>query len=302
LRKKESKNTGNDSFFKKSARLLLPPIVLKLRNSFKNARQEKEISDAPSEVYGWSGNFGSWEDAKKQCSGYDSDIIIEKVKNSLLKVKNGEAVHERDSVLFNEITYSFPLLAALMWVAARKDGKLNVLDFGGSLGSTYFQNRLFLKDLSEVNWNIVEQEKFIIEGKKNFESSKLRFYRSVEDCLEENKPDVVLLSGVLQYLEKPYEFLRNLEQFDFEYIFIARTAFFDEFDDILTIQKVPPAIYDASYPAWFFSEEKFLNYIKERKYEIMLEFDDSMGLSIVLENRIKVFWSGYILKNRNGEV
>jgi hypothetical protein len=27
-------------------------------------------------IYGWHGNFDTWEDAKNRCTGYDSDLII----------------------------------------------------------------------------------------------------------------------------------------------------------------------------------------------------------------------------------
>ena len=39
--------------------------------------------------------------------------------------------------------YQFPLLSGLLYAAAR-DGGLSVVDFGGALGSTYFQCRDFL--------------------------------------------------------------------------------------------------------------------------------------------------------------
>ena len=80
--------------------------------------------------YGWFGNYSSWQDAKKDSVGYDSDLILEKVKNSLLKVKNGEAIYERDSILFDKMEYSWPLLAALLWIANKNMAKLNIIDFG----------------------------------------------------------------------------------------------------------------------------------------------------------------------------
>ena len=61
----------------------------------------------------WAGDFASWEEAQSNCSGYDSDIILEKCRNALLKVKNKEAVYERDSVLFDKIQYSWGLLAGI---------------------------------------------------------------------------------------------------------------------------------------------------------------------------------------------
>ena len=74
----------------------------------------------------WSGNYTSWAEAQKVSTGYDSQAILEKVKDALLKVKNGEAVYERDSVIFDEIQYSWPLLAGLMWIAAQSGGELNI--------------------------------------------------------------------------------------------------------------------------------------------------------------------------------
>lgn len=53
-----------------------------------------------------SGYYNSWIEAVAASTGYDTDLILEKTKAALLKVKNGEAIYERDSVLFNEIQYT----------------------------------------------------------------------------------------------------------------------------------------------------------------------------------------------------
>ena len=45
------------------------------------------------------GDFPSWEEARKQSTSYDSDVIFERVRDAALKVKNGEAVYEGNSVL-----------------------------------------------------------------------------------------------------------------------------------------------------------------------------------------------------------
>ena len=56
------------------------------------------------------------------------------------KVKNGETVYERDSVIFDQIEYSWPVLTGLMCAAAQNSGCLKVLDFGCSLGSSNLEN------------------------------------------------------------------------------------------------------------------------------------------------------------------
>jgi len=89
---------------------LIPPIMLEAVRKLKNNK------------YGWHGDYKSWQEAQSISSGYDSDEILQKVRSSLLKVKNGEAVYERDSVIFDEVQYSWPLLAGLMFAAAKSGG------------------------------------------------------------------------------------------------------------------------------------------------------------------------------------
>ena len=220
--------------------------------------------------YGWRGNYNSWDVAKQKCSGYDSPSILKIVKDSALQVKNGAALYERDSVLFNTPYYTYPLITSLLWAAIRNEGKLNVLDFGGSLGSTYFHNARFLGSINELNWCIVEQANYTEAGKAHFSSERLHFFNSINKCYDSYKIDVVLLSSVLQYVEKPYNLLDELIAFKPSFIIIDRTPFIDEKDRI-TIQKVHPKIYKASYPCWFFNKKKFMDHMSQQ-YELILEF------------------------------
>lgn len=222
--------------------------------------------------YGYFGQYGSWAEAKSQCSGYDSDIIIEKVKDSALKVKNGQAAYERDSVIFGKIEYSWPLLAALLWIASKKNNFLNVLDFGGSLGTSYFQNKHFL-DHIKMNWGIVEQEKFVDYGKKLFEDERLHFYKTVEEYTSRQKPDIVLMSSSIQYIEEPFKELSNIISHKPPFILFDTTPFMKTKEDIITIQKVPPKIYDASYPVWIFSKDKFISFFTGNNYRLVADFN-----------------------------
>lgn len=221
--------------------------------------------------YGWHGNYASWEEAVKLSSGYNSPEILEKVVVSARTIKSGLAVYERDSVLFNKIEYSFPVLSGLLWVAVQNNNRLNVLDFGGSLGSSYYQNRKLLDSLNEINWCIVEQPNFAEIGREEFATEQLHFFNSISDCTEKYNIDIILLSSVLQYLEEPGKFLEDLKSRRIKYLLIDRTPFVDSYDRI-TIQKVHPAIYKATYPCWFFNKEKFIANLCS-DYELVLEFD-----------------------------
>ena len=126
---------------KSTLKSVIPPILI---SCYRKIFPKKE------KIGMWSGNYTSWQEAKANCTGYDAANILEKCKNALLKVKNGEAAYERDSVLFNQIQYSWGLLAGLQKAALENNGNLCVLDFGGSLGSTYFQNKAFLSSLKKL--------------------------------------------------------------------------------------------------------------------------------------------------------
>lgn len=245
--------------FKKVIVNILPPFLYYLlANLFNNK---------------WRGNFHTWKVAESKTIGYNSEVILKNVRESLYKVKTGISIYERDSVLFDEIHYSWPLLTGILLASAKSNGKIHVLDFGGSLGSTYFQNKKFLDCFDDVVWCIVEQKHFIKIGKQDFEDDRLKFYLSVEDCLKEQSINILLLSSVIEYIEKPYELLKKLNTLlKVDYILIDRTPFIDG-EDKIVIQTVPSSIYKASYPCHLFNLDKFKQFFSSNGYFLLEEFD-----------------------------
>jgi putative methyltransferase (TIGR04325 family) len=244
--------------------------------------------------YGWSGNYKTWQEALSLSKGYDASAILEKVKSAALKVKTGQAVYERDSVIFDKVQYSWPLLAILMKIAVANNHKLNIIDFGGSLGSSYFQNRDFLSVLKDVQWNVVEQKHFADTGKDLFSDEHLHFYDDLTDCANKTHCNVLLASSVLQYLEDPFAMVKKITAMDFEYIILDRTAFINLHDHIITVQRVPPEIYEASYPAWFFNYDKLLSLFSE-KYSVIADFENGFTAPMKLNNA-DASWSGIFFK------
>jgi putative methyltransferase (TIGR04325 family) len=247
--------------FKLALKEIIPPFFEKVYKSFKY--QEK---------YGFFGNYSSWEAAKQASTGYEADIILEKTRTAMLKVKTGEVPYARDSVCFNKVEYFFPLLASLLKIALANQDHLSVLDFGGSLGTSYYQCKPFLEDLKVLKWSIVEQTQFIECGKREFENEELKFYPDIPTCLQSETPNVILISSVLPYLPDPYQFLKDVINYQFPYIIIDRTGFTLQGGDHLTVQRVNPKIYEASYPAWFLDERKFLDIFTD-KYKLITDFD-----------------------------
>ena len=232
--------------------------------------------------WGWFGDFPNWQAAQATCGGYDSNEIIEKVRASALKVKNGEAAFERDSVLFFEEENDKNLLKCLENVAnslqkaesidnttvtvsgalslrgtKQPEGSLRIIDFGGSLGSTYFQHQKALKKYPNLIWCVVEQPHFVEIGKREFETENLYFEYTLQAAFERFKPHFFLLNSVLQYIEKPYHLLKEVENLKIPYILIQRTPMIDDTQDRITQQIAHPSVYKASYASWVFGEKYF---------------------------------------------
>lgn len=243
----------------------------------------------------YSGRYDDWASASKSATGYDADLILERVKQASLEVLAGRAIFERDSVLFNEVQHSFPLLAGLLRAAVENGGRLSVLDFGGSLGSSYFQCRDFLSGLDYLNWNVVEQPHFVRCGRESIKSEQLKFYFTIDEVLMENRPNVVLLSSVLQYLPDPYSILSEVMQSKIDYLIVDRTPFSNVPYDAITVQHVPPSIYPASYPCRIFCKQAFLEHLSSR-YDIVAEFDNSEGSAMA--GGVKFTFGGMILRRK----
>ena len=224
----------------------------------------------------FDGNFQNWGEASQHATGYDTDAILVKVLEATLKVKCGEAAYERDSVAFDQIEYAWPVLAGLMFAAARNKGSLSVLDFGGALGSTYFQHRRFLEGLIDVRWNVVEQAHYVERGNSLIAEGPLRFYSDIAACIAEQAPNVVLLSSVLQYLPDPLGILQELDRVGAAVMLIDRTPFTILPENRLLVQHVPASIYPASYPMWVFSDSNLLGHLSQH-WSVVSRYDAPEG-------------------------
>jgi putative methyltransferase (TIGR04325 family) len=244
----------------------------------------------------FEGSYENWEDAFADCTGYDAESILANVLKASLKVKRGEAVYERDSVLFDSVEYSWPVTAGLMLAAAQNAGRLDLIDFGGALGSSYFQNQVFLNELTHIRWSVIEQLHYVRAGREHIADENLRFYETSEQCLLENQPNAVLFSGVLQYLPEPRLVVDSFAKLGVDYLIIDRTPFLvNEEASLIKVQRVPSSIYAASYPCWFFNMTDFIQSIEILGYKKIVIFNSLDKLSDL------AIWQGLIFKRTNNK-
>lgn len=252
----------------------------------------------------YSGIYATWQEAQQNARGYDAPEIIAKVFDATRKVIAGEAVFERDSLLFQYEEYHYPLLFAL-YRTAIATGRLHVLDFGGALGSTFRQHLRLLRAAGcDLSWNVVEQAGFVAAAKRLDLEQELHFHHSIEEASAHQQIDTILFSSVLQYLEDPSDVLRQAA--GFRYLIVDRhPEFCERTQGLLTVQEVSEPIYDASYPVRIWGKNELRDRLKQDyllRDEWVSEIDRRQCLKEMNGRRNFIQDIGMFWEKRTGEI
>lgn len=244
----------------------------------------------------YTGPYHNWVQAQQCSSGYDDRHILEKAVQTQNQVVAGKATYERDTRLFYREAYNDQLLKVIdMASTAQSDSALNIIDFGGALGSSYFQHRKALNALGAFCWNVIEQEIFVDKGQQLYQSSELKFYKEVTEIEHYSSAQLLILSSVLQYLEDPFTLLGKIAEIRPLFIFIDRTPFIENPQSLISVQHVPATIYKASYPCWLFSETEIINQLS-KDYQLVSNFEALDGK--VRSGPFEITNRGFILAQR----
>lgn len=196
---------------------------------------------AAIQEHGHYGDFASFAEAMKECGrAYEEGEVLEV---SLRRTKDVRHRPEIDPLFMRA-------LAAIEYAMMRLPAKPRILDYGGALGSYYFFLRGFLPELQ--SWTVVELAETVELGNAELADGVLRFSKEIEPA------DIVLASGALQYTEAPYDRLRDLLRLA-SFVILDKVPLWDR--DRLTVQRVNPSLFKASFPCWVFSRERFASAI-----------------------------------------
>ena len=213
------------------------------------------------------GDYANWQDAAAECRGYDDSVIFDKVIQASKKVIDGEAVWERDSFLFYQEKYVYKLCAAILRCALRNDNQgVRVLDIGGSLGSTHFQNRKYLSDVKNLEYVVAEQDRYAAYGHEYLEDAVLKFISSQRDWENMERFDIILMSASLQYIPNYAGIISKIKKAEPRYIIFDRVLVGDR--GRICRETVPETIYKSSYPLRIFSEEEIRDFC-EPEYKLI---------------------------------
>ena len=106
----------------------------------------------------------------------------------------------------------------------RPDRPLDVLEFGGACGASYFEVAHLLPDRIR-SWHVVETSAMTARAREVFQDSRLSFHDNLADATAEMKTrDLIIAQGVMQYTPEPLARVDELLALDFDHVYVTRTA------------------------------------------------------------------------------
>lgn len=210
----------------------------------------------------YCGEYKSFKEAAVICeNGYDDKKIFDKVATSVERVIAGEACYERDSCLFYDKAINYPLMSVIYRAYIEKN-KVNVLDIGGSLASSYLQNKSLLDQICNLNWTIFEQKHFVAWGKGHLENERLHFVDEQEfEKMKNEEIDIAFMSASIEYIEDYQSIFDEIKQMKVQYIVFDRIPIAER--ATFCVESVSQPIYDAKYPLKIFTIEEIQKQFKE---------------------------------------
>ena len=240
----------------------------------------------------------NWQSACNDSLGYDNDKTIKKHFKSVKNLISGNTLFTRDGIDFHSYQFNYYVSTYLLKSAIENNLKLNVLDFGGSFGTAFFNYNLFIKDLKSVSWNIVEQPKKVELGNSFFSNTKfknnLKFFTSIEHSNSFNKSNIFISCAVIQYVPKPYDIIRQILNSGIKYLIFERVSFIESKGEIISVQNNISSD-GVLFPCWFLNEDKFLNSFSSKYY-----LTDSSISKITkpqsFKKKHKLIWKDFVFK------
>lgn len=277
--------------------LVTPPIVYWIARAINRHVKKPDPQATKSQTRFIEFPSSAWADlVERGGGGYSAEVVVQAVVAAAREVRAGRGIYERDGVVFDRIEYYWPTLAVLMLAAAKFRGELHLVDFGGSLGTAYFQNKRFFDRLPDVCWTVVEQQSFVSIGTREFATDRLDFAISLDEAASRRPIDVILCSAVVQYLEASQELLSQFADTTAQFLILDRVLMHDGDSDVLTLQIVPDWIYKASYPCWVFSRSQLLARLDQAW--VIIEEIPALETRALTDSGRMIYWTGFVLQRR----
>ena len=215
------------------------------------------------------------------------------VFKATLKAKNNLYYFERDGSLLSKNTISYNQLYLILELINKKKRGLNIIDYGGSLGSMYFKFKDIINQKYLNIWNIIEQKSFVNIGNKKLKEKNLNFLETINFIKE--KTDIVMINGTLQYLENPTKVLENIFKLKPEMILIQKLPILDkQSTSEIYIQKRG----ENSYPSWIFTSSFVKSFLKKNNFVLSKILTPEFEHNLYVKNQ-KIYFRDFVYKKTN---
>lgn len=239
----------------------------------------------PARAPGFHGPIASWDEAVRASDGWDASIITVRTLAAMRLLRDGQVAGERDSLTFDKPRHSEIVLAGLCAALARGSDLFRVIDFGGSLGTHFFQcHRLLqpLLDARRLEWLVVERPVLVDLGRQEFARDGLKFFASFDEAAASGgdvaPADLVMFTGSLQYLRDPLEVLRSVAETRAPLLALDRVRTSSgKTHGVYVQQPSDQTHYAASYPCWVFGKELLIREIEALGFDLLHDAPRSAG-------------------------
>jgi putative methyltransferase (TIGR04325 family) len=179
--------------------------------------------------------------------------------------------------------YEVGLLAAVMSaMASTRSPQKTVVDFGGGYGVHFLT--LLKANLIPCQWEVVELKDVAQLGTQKWRHNRnIQFIETLESAT--HRPDLVVASGVFQYLADPYASVRQIEALEPSFMFVDRLPMINEDRDVYTVQRIGVAYFgvERAVPHVLFSHKRLVAELT-RDFDLVFRFqgfqDPSHGDSL----------------------
>ena len=258
----------SEHVMKSMAKRWLPPVVADwLRQHWGTIR-----FGAPE----WEYQPNGWSVDGNKVKGWNVEAVarLQKAKwPEFLQLTHGNGplgiAHEAVS-LSNDDYYAHHLVMAYAYVlalAARKQDRLSLLDWGGGIGHYFTLSRCLVPDL-ELEY-FCKDLPFICKAGREV-LPQVRFLERDEE-VKQRRYDLVVASGSLQCVEDWKATASFLASVANPYLYVTRMPVVRQGGSFVALQRVYAYGYDTEYLCWFLNRDEFLDYMASIGMELVRE-------------------------------
>lgn len=210
----------------------------------------------------WEGVYRSFAEAGGDRAVFDGEIWLEKAVARAKDVMAQAAPASTISPSATSNDYFLPVVAAL---AASKGKVLHVLDFGGSLATSYFALEAMIPADRRVSFEIVETAAVCKRGRELFSNRKNLSFRTTVPGADE-RFDIVHCGSSLHYVENWAELLDRFAALQPQYLIFSDLPAADNRTFVTT-----QLFYGSRIPVHFWNVGEFIASVEAMGFELVLK-------------------------------